>query len=31
LNVDETDDIDKTWAELAEKIEVPVEDLKSSI
>lgn len=31
LNIDETDDIDKTWAELAEKIDVPVDKLKESI
>lgn len=31
LNIDETDDIDKTWADLAARIDVPVEDLKNSI
>ena len=31
LNIDEVDDIEQTWADLANKIEVPVEDLKSSI
>ena len=31
LNIDETDDIEKTWAELSEKIDVPVDTLKTSI
>ena len=31
LNIDEVDDIEQTWADLANKIDVPVEDLKSSI
>ena len=31
LNIDEVENIEETWAELANKIDVPVEDLKSSI
>lgn len=31
MNIDEVDDIEQTWADLANKIDVPVEDLKSSI
>ena len=31
LNIDEVDDIEVTWAELAAKIDVPVDALKSSI
>jgi len=31
LNIDEVDNIDQTWQELADKIEVPVDELKSSI
>ena len=31
MNIDEVDNIDETWAALANKIDVPVEDLKSSI
>jgi len=31
LNIDEVDNIEETWQELANKIEVPVEELKSSI
>lgn len=31
LNIDEVDDIEQTWANLANKIDVPVNDLKTSI
>lgn len=31
LNIDEVDDIDQTWQELADRIEVPVDQLKESI
>ena len=31
LNIDEQDDIEKTWAELAEKIDEPVDSLKACI
>ena len=31
LNIDEVENIEETWADLANKIDVPVEDLKSSI
>ena len=31
LNIDEVDDIEETWRALGEKIDVPVEELKSSI
>lgn len=31
LNVDETDDIEKTWAELAAKIDMPVQKVKDGI
>lgn len=31
LNIDEVDDIEKTWAELAAKINEPVEKVKSAI
>jgi alanyl-tRNA synthetase len=31
LNIDEVDDIEKTWAELAEKINEPVDKVKQSI
>ena len=31
LNIDEVDDIEETWAALATKVEVPVEELKASI
>jgi hypothetical protein len=31
LNIDETDDIEKTWAELAAKIGEPVEKVKEKI
>ena len=31
LNIDETDDIEKTWSELAEKMQVPVDDVKTAI
>jgi alanyl-tRNA synthetase len=31
LNIDEVENIEETWAELATKIEVPVDELKSSI
>lgn len=31
LNIDETDDIEKTWQELSDKIEVPVDQVKEAI
>ena len=31
LNIDEVDDIDQAWQELADRIEVPVDQLKESI
>lgn len=31
LNIDEVDDIEETWRALGEKIDVPVDVLKSSI
>jgi alanyl-tRNA synthetase len=31
LNIDEVDDIDKTWAQLSEKIGIDVETLKKAI
>lgn len=31
LDIDETDDIDKTWERLAEKINEPVEKVKEAI
>lgn len=31
LNIDEVDNIEDTWQELANKIEVPVDELKASI
>ena len=31
LNIDEVDDIEKTWAELAAKLEEPVETVKKGI
>ena len=31
MNIDESDDIEQTWAELAAKIDVPVQELKDSI
>jgi hypothetical protein len=31
LNIDEVDSIEKTWQELSDKIEVPVDDIKKAI